>query len=487
MNAEGENGRGGEPIGMLCQRISPSPPLPLLPINMTITALETRRRTMQFDRAELTAYQLARLNKMLAAILPHNEFYARKLGGTSTHIESLAQFAALPFTTKEELQATAGDEPFAANRTFALDRYVRCHQTSGTRGRPLVIVDTADDWQWWVEAWQYVLDSADVTPSDRALLAFSFGPFIGFWSAFDALVARGVLVVPGGSMSSLARLELIRTLRVTTLLCTPTYALRLAEVAAEHKINLAAMSVEKIIVAGEPGGSVPAMRERIEAAWGARLIDHGGATEVGPWGFADTAGRGLHINEAHLLPEFISVATGQPAQPGELAHLVLTTLGRVGAPVIRYRTGDLVRPVWPNGVVPPLPMGDGFHAGACQFVLLEGGILGRADDMMIIRGMNVYPTAIEQILHSFPEVVEYRMTARKQGALDELVIEVEDRLRQPARIAEELNLRLGLKVEVRCVAPMSLPRFEGKGRRFVDERLERQGDKETRRQGEDGG
>jgi phenylacetate-CoA ligase len=428
---------------------------------------------MQLDRAALTDYQLARLNEMLSAILPHNEFYARKLDGASTHIRSLEQCATLPFTTKEELQATAGDEPFAANRTFALDRYVRCHQTSGTRGRPLVIVDTAEDWQWWVEAWQYVLDSADVMPSDRALLAFSFGPFIGFWSAFDALIARGVLVAPGGSMSSLARLELIRTLHVTTLLCTPTYALRLAEVAAEHKIHLAAMSVEKIIVAGEPGGSVPAMRERIETAWGGRLIDHGGATEVGPWGFADAAGRGLHINEAFFLPEFISVATGQPAQPGELSHLVLTTLGRIGAPVIRYRTGDLVRPVWPT-------------AGPNRFVLLEGGILGRADDMMIIRGMNVYPTAIEQILHSFPEVVEYRLTARKHGALDELLIEVEDHLQHPARIAEELNLRLGLKVEVRCVATMSLPRFEGKGRRFVDERSSEQrgGDKETGRGGE---
>jgi phenylacetate-CoA ligase len=149
------------------------------------------------------------------------------------------------------------------------------------------------------------------------------------------------------------------------------------------------------------------------------------------------------------------VETGQPAEGGELAHLVLTTLGRYGAPVIRYRTGDLVRPVWSA-------------AGDCRFVLLDGGILGRADDMMIIRGMNVYPSAIEQILRSFPEVVEFRMTARKRGAMDELVVEVEDHLQQPDRIAEELRLRLGLKIDVRCAAAMSLPRFEGKGRRFVD-------------------
>lgn len=465
-----------------------SPSLPLVTNSMTIVNIETRRRTMQLGRRALVALQLERLNDTLAAILPHNEFYARKLSGIPTKLERLEQLAALPFTTKEELQPAAGEEPFAANRTFTPERYVRCHQTSGTRGRPLVILDTVDDWHWWVDAWQYVLDTANVTAADRALLAFSFGPFIGFWSAFDALVARGALVVPSGSMGSLARIELIRTLHLTTLLCTPTYALRLAEVAAEHKINLAAMSVEKIIVAGEAGGSVPAIRGRIETAWGARVIDHGGATEVGPWGFADAAGRGLHVNEAHFWPEFISVATGRPANPGELSHLVLTTLGRVGAPVIRYRTGDLVRPVWReiDPITPPLPKGEGSNAGACNFVLLEGGILGRADDMMIIRGMNIYPTAIEQILHSFPEVVEYRMTARKHGAMDELLIEVEDHLQQPARIAEELHLRLGLKVDVLCVDALSLPRFEGKGRRFVDERSveQRGGDKERGRRGE---
>lgn len=418
---------------------------------------DDRRRIMQLDRAALAALQLERLNGMLAEVLPQNAFYARKLAGGPTRLESVEQLASLPFTTKEELQPQATEEPFAANRTYPIERYVRCHQTSGTRGRPLVVVDTAEDWRWWLEAWQYVLDAAEVHEGDRALLAFSFGPFVGFWSAFDALIARGVLVVPGGGLSSLGRLELIRTQSITTLLCTPTYAMRLAEVAAEHKINLANSTVEKIIVAGEPGGSVPATRERIEAAWGARLVDHGGATEVGPWGFQDAAARGLHVNEAQFLPEFTSVETGRPAAEGELAHLVLTTLGRVGAPVIRYRTGDLVRPIWPS-------------EGANRFVLLEEGILGRADDMLIIRGMNVYPTAIEQILHSFPEVVEYRMTARKHGALDELLIEVEDHLQQPARISQELQLRLGLHVEVRCVPTMTLPRFEGKGKRFVDDR-----------------
>jgi phenylacetate-CoA ligase len=424
---------------------------------MPVSTFQQRRQLESLDRDALARLQLDKFNRLLAEILASNKFYQQKLVGCPRRLENLEQLAELPLTTKDELEPASTAEPFAANHTYPLEAYVRCHQTSGTHGRPLTVLDTADDWQWWVDGWQFVLDAAEVTPSDRALLAFSFGPFIGFWSAFDAVVARGALAIPGGGMGSLARIEFVRRTEGTALFCTPTYALRLAEVAAEHNINLAHLPVEKIVVAGEPGGSVPAIRERIERAWDARVVDHAGATEVGPWGFADAAGRGLHVNESEFIAEFVSVETGQSAQAGEPAHLILTSLGRVGCPVIRYRTGDLVRPTWPSG-------------GSNRFVLLDGGVLGRADDMLIIRGMNIYPTAIEQILHSFPEVVEYRMTARKRGELDEIVIEVEDHLMQPARIVEELRLKLGLAIDVRCVPAMSLPRFEGKGHRFVDER-----------------
>jgi phenylacetate-CoA ligase len=424
---------------------------------MTATNPDDRRRIAQLDRAALETLQLEKLNRLLEQIFPHNVLYRRKLAGCSTRLASLEQLRSLPLTTKEDLQPAADAEPFAANRTYSIEQYVRCHQTSGTRGRPLVVVDTAEDWNWWMGAWDYVLDAAGVTSVDRAMLAFSFGPFIGFWSAFDALVARGTLVLPGGGLSSLARLEMIRNAGATVMFCTPTYALRLAEVAGEHNIDLKKFALKTIVVAGEPGGSVESTRGRIEEAWGARVFDHGGASEVGPWGFADAEGRGLHVNEAHFIAEFVSVATGGPAASGELSHLILTTLGRAGAPVIRYRTGDLVRPTWPTD-------------GPYRFVLIESGILGRADDMMIIRGVNIFPSAVEQILHGFPEVVEYRLTARKSGPMDELLVEVEDHLRKPERIAQELQLRLGLKIEVHCVTAMSLPRFEGKGRRFIDQR-----------------
>lgn len=427
---------------------------------MSLTSLDDRQRIQKLDRAALSELQLQKLNALLTEVRAHNALYRHKLAGSPLQLTNLEELAQLPTTNKEELQPNPGGDPFAANRTYPIERYVRCHQTSGTRGRPLIVLDTAEDWTWWIEAWQYVLDAAHVTPADRALLAFSFGPFVGFWSAFDSLVARGVLVIPGGGLTSLARIEMIHHAKVTTLCCTPTYALRLAEVAAEHGIRLDNSTVEKIIVAGEPGGSVPTIRHRIETAWNARVVDHGGATEIGPWAFADATGRGLHINESQFLAEFISVDSGHPAKEGDLSHLILTTLGRAGAPVIRYRTGDIVRPVWNSRL-------------ENRFVFLDGGILARADDMLIIRGMNIYPTSVEHILHGFPEIVEYRMTARESGAMDELLIEVEDHLGDATRIAQELHLKLGLKVEVRCVPPFSLPRTEGKGRRFVDERTKR--------------
>lgn len=406
------------------------------------------------DRAGLASWQLGKLNRVLSEARAENPLYREKLRSTPDRLGGIEQLAELPLTTKDELQP-AGGERYARNLTHDPSAYVRYHQTSGTRGRPLAVLDTAGDWAWWVRCWQHVLDAAGVEAGDRAALAFSFGPFIGFWSAFDALAARDVLVIPGGGMNTLARIDLIEKTGATRLFCTPNYAMHLAEAAHAHGVHLAELPIETIVVAGEPGGSVPAVRQRIEQAWAATVIDHAGATEVGAWGYGDAEGRGLRVIESEFVAEFLSVETGRPAADGELSHLVLTTLGRFGCPVIRYRTGDLVRPRRTD-------------EGSDRFVFLEGGVLGRADDMLVIRGVNIFPTAVEQLLRGFPEVVDYRMTARKRGEMDELVIEVEDHLAQPGRIAEELRLRLGLRIDVRLAPAMSLPRSEGKSQRFVD-------------------
>jgi phenylacetate-CoA ligase len=432
---------------------------------MATTTYDERRRLESLGEAALEAHQLGRLNRLLKAILPQNRFYTEKLSGISPDalahpdgpLRSLDALAELPFTFKDELIDPAQPGGRAANLTYPVERYTRFHQTSGTHGRPMVVLDTPEDWSWWIDCWQFVLDAAEITESDRVLMAFSFGPFIGFWSAFDAVVARGCLVVPGGGMNTLSRLELLRTAKITVVFCTPSYALHMAEVAGEHQIDVGELDVRQLVLAGEPGGSVPAVRQRIEDTWKACVLDHSGASEVGPWGYGDLRGQGLYVNEHDFLAEFLSLESGAPASEGELSELVLTNLGRFGSPIIRYRTGDLVRPTWQQ-------------PGGNRFVFLQGGVLSRADDMMVIRGVNIFPSSVEQILRSFPEVIEYRMTAYTAGEMDQLLVEIEDRLNNPQRVADELQLRLGLKVQVRTVTPGSLPRVEGKGKRFVDDR-----------------
>jgi phenylacetate-CoA ligase len=420
----------------------------------------------RLDRAALDRWQLQRLNQLLAATLPHNRFYAGKLASVlpprrtpdgGLQLAALDELAALPFTFKAELVDGLQQSHQPVNLTRPLPEYLRFHQTSGTHGRPLVVLDTRSDWQWWLDCWQFVLDAAGIQPGDCLLMAFSFGPFIGFWSAFEAAVHRGCRVVPGGGMSTLSRLEALRVSRATAIFCTPSYALHLAEAAAEHHTDPRTLGIRQIVVAGEPGGSIPSVRSRIEHVWNAQVLDHSGATEVGPWGYGDSAGLGLHVLETEFIAEFLSVESGAAAADGELSELVLTSLGRTGCPVIRYRTGDLVRP-------------RRRHELLRQFVFLDGGVLGRSDDMLVVRGVNVYPSAVEQILRGFPEIVEFRLVARRLAQMDHLLVQIEDRLHEPQRVADELRLRLGLKVEVECVPALSLPRFEGKGRRFVDER-----------------
>jgi phenylacetate-CoA ligase len=417
------------------------------------------------SRESLDAIKLARLRELLRTILPHNRFYADKLGRVlprPADLTTLADLADWPFTFKEELVAAAAGSGRPANLTWPVERYVRFHQTSGTHGRPLLVFDTVDDWGWWMACWRLVLERGGVGPGDRVLVASSFGPYVGFWSAFEAVIAASAMAIPGGGLSSAGRLEILRGAEATVLVATPSYALHLAEVAEQSKIDVAALPVRLVVVAGEPGGSVPAVRARIAAAWDADVLDHAGATEVGPWGVGDLRGPGLDVIEPFFHAEFLALESGRPAAEGELSELVLTTLGRAGAPLIRYRTGDLVRPTWASAA--------DVAAGACPWVRLAGGVLGRADDMLVVRGVNIFPGAIDDIVRGFPEVVEHRLTVGTRESLDELQLEIEDRLNAPDRVARELQLRLGLRVAVEAVPVGSLPRFEGKARRIVDRR-----------------
>jgi len=396
----------------------------------------------------------------LLDLLPANGFYSRRLvaaGLKPGRLRYPDDWHRLPLTTKADLVADqAAHPPFGSIHSLPIDRYSRFHQTSGTTGRPLRWLDTPQSWSALLDCWQAVYDHAGVRPDDRLFFAFSFGPFLGFWTAFEAGCRMGALCLPGGGMGTTARLRFLLDNAVTVVLCTPTYALHLAEVAQREGLDLAGSAVRAVIVAGEPGGNIPATRARIEAGWGARVFDHHGMTETGPVTAEPAAAPGgLHVLDRWYLAEVLDPTTLQPVPPGEIGELVLTNVHRLGSPLVRYRTGDQVR-------VDPTPGAD-LGIGP----RLIGGILGRADDMIVLRGNNVYPSRIQAILHRFPEVAEFRIAVEDQESLAVLRIDVEltgDDDVTP-RIDQAIRDELLFRAVVRRVEPGTLPRFEMKAQR----------------------
>ena len=423
-------------------------------------------RTPADSRDALNRTQLAELQKLLSAIRPANGFYETKLGptGISADLPSLDEYRQrCPFTTKAELVADhQAHPPYSSNLTFQQSRYTRTHQTSGTSGQPMRWLDTPESWQWMIDNWCDILEAAGVNSEDRIFFAFSFGPFIGFWLAFEAGEALGALSIPGGGLSSAARLRSIFTHQANVLCCTPTYALRLAEVAKAEGIDLSDSPVKTIVVAGEPGGSIPATRRRLEEAWpGATIFDHHGMTEVGPVTYQCPAQPGiLHVLEQAYLPEIINPDTGEPVEDGATGELILTTLGRHGSPLLRYRTGDLVK------AISDQPCACGRHD-----LGLDGGILGRADDMVVVRGVNVYPSAVEEIVRSVGGVAEYRVEINQADTLTEMSVEVEPKAADDENLAKCLAIafqeNLSLRVQIRLAELNSLPRFELKAKRWI--------------------
>ena len=418
------------------------------------------------DRAAIESSQLEQLRSLVAELIPANKFYTQKLqaAGVGFDVASLADFSArFPLTTKQELVADQlANSPHGSNLTYPLNCYTRFHQTSGTSGAPLRWLDTPESWDAMIESWSEVFRAAEVGAGDRVMFAFSFGPFLGFWLAFESAERLGCLCLPGGGLSSAARLRMMRENKANVLCCTPTYSMRLAAVAAEENIETRSLRIKTIIVAGEPGGSIPATRAKLESLWpGARIFDHHGMTEVGPVTYECPKQPGtLHVIESGYFAEVINPATGNAATSGEL---VLTTLTRTGSPLLRYRTGDLVARHAPRATPCACSRSD---------LALSGGIRGRLDDMLIVRGVNVYPTAVEEILHSFADVAEYRVLVTQHNAMTELKIEIEptvgcrDASALTATIARAFETTLALRVPV-VVAREPLPHFEMKSKRWI--------------------
>ena len=420
-------------------------------------ALET------LDAPALARHQWRRVQALLAETWgggpgAGNAFLQRKLRAAGVRgpgdVAGWSDFRRLPFTRKLELAADqAAHPPFGTNLTYPLERYVRVHQTSGTTDQPLRWLDTQESWEWWARCWGFVLRAAGIGPADRVFFPFSFGMFIGFWAGFEGARALGALTIPGGGQDSATRLTWMDKLGVTALVCTPSYALHLVEIARDRRIDLAKLPLRVTVHAGEPGAGIAAVRARIEQGWGARAFDHAGMTEIGAYGYECAEQAGLHLNETEFIAEVIDPATERPAREGEL---VLTNLGRVGSPLVRYRTGDRVR------------LADGPCPCGRTFVRLDGGVLGRLDDMLIVRGVNVFPSAIEGIVRRFPAVDEFQIEVFRAGALDEVrvLLEVDDTSVTVA-VHEAFRADLGIRLEVSAVPPRTLPRYDLKARRVV--------------------
>jgi phenylacetate-CoA ligase len=411
--------------------------------------------------AKTASLQEERLSELLELVLARNPFQRARLEaldlGTEPGLHELP-----PLSKRELVSDQEQNPPFGTNLTYPLQEYTQVFQTSGTTGRPLRVLDTADDWAWWRERFAHTLTVAGVTPSDRVALAFSFGPHVQFWASKEGLQELGAMAVALGGMGTVQRLQTIAEVEATTLWCTPTYALRVLEVALEHRLESALETIERVICTGEPGASLPAVRSRIEDGFGASCVEHAGLTEAGPFGYPCPEGHGLHVDEREFVCEIVDEELN-PTPAGQRGELLLTPLGRTGFPVLRYRTGDVV-----------VHADERCPAGHDDR-WLPGGIVGRTDDMVVIRGMNVYPAAIEEAVRHVSGSGEFRITFYSERAgMDEVKLEVELEEGGDARgLQENMRQQLGLRVRVVPVAPGSLPRSEGKARRVVDERSPR--------------
>ena len=415
-------------------------------------------------RKALETLQIEKLCSMLEQIYGRNRFYTDKFNAAGIHpdsIQTLDDLKRLPLTSKSELvQAQSDALPFGSNTTFKESAYSRFHQTSGTTGTPLRVLDTPESWDWWGRCWGHVLAGAGLTENDRMFVPFSFGPFIGFWAAVEGAQKINALMIPGGGRDSLQRLHLMKELGATAMCCTPTYALRLAEVAQESSFDLSEIPLRTLIHAGEPGANVPATKARIESVWNAKCYDHAGASEIGAHSFeCEVQPNGTHVTESEFIVEVLNPETLEPVPAGEQGELIITNLGRIGYPVIRYRSGDLVV----------------LNQQKCtcgrSFARFEGGVIGRADDMVVVRGVNIFPSAVENLVRQCESVEEFRITVTTEREMGNLAIELElskNANPESARktVDQTIQNGLSLRPEITLVPSGSLPRFEMKAKRF---------------------
>jgi phenylacetate-CoA ligase len=401
-------------------------------------------------------------------------FYRRRFEEANLFPErvcSLDEIVRLPFLTKEDLRKNQeAFPPWGDQLAVPLEACQRVHLTSGTTGKPLKILDTPQDWTRFCHFYARNLYAYGIRGTDMVMPAFSFGPWIGFWAGYYACQEIGCLLIATGGMKTEQRIDALLTYPITVLGCTPSYAIHMADLAVEKGIDLARQAGIRISWhTGEPGAVISGVKTKIEEAYGGKCFDFLGSTEIGPWGFNCEFQSGLtHVNEDWAYPEVLDLHTDEPVGPGGTGELVLTNLERRATPFLRYRTRDIVK------------VADRSCSCGRTLFALEGSVLGRLDDMKKIRGIIVYPSKIEEIVRGFAEVEEFRVIFKRVHSLDEIVVRIEPAAVLPrtdhealqGKVEKALQMGLSIRASVELAEPGSLPRWDHKAKRFVDEREE---------------
>jgi phenylacetate-coenzyme A ligase PaaK-like adenylate-forming protein len=430
-------------------------------------------KTETLERDQLRALQFSKLQGLVSWAHARSTFYQRSFaaaGFAPEQLKSWTDIERIPFLTRDAwMESQSANPPYGDLPVAGADAAVRIHTTSGTSGRtPLRGLDTKKDWRWAAEMWCYGMWGMGVRPSDVAYVAFGYGSFIGFWGLHYGLEKLGALTIPGGAQTTEGRVRQILDFGATVVASTPTYALRLAQEAEALGLDLRGSKVHTVILSGEPAGSIPETKALIEEQWGAKAFDSAGMTEVSTIFMFEPADQpgGAHIIEDHFIEQVIDPTTGLEVAYGEQGERVCTSFGRSIIPLIRYRTADLVVKVPWNRA-----------SNGRTFDLYEGGILGRVDDMKLVRGTNVYPRAIEGIVRGFAQIEEFQVRIERVGIRDEITLVVEpeaaltdDTYREIAgRLAKELaDAHEGLNFRIERVSTGGLPRFELKAKRLTD-------------------
>jgi phenylacetate-CoA ligase len=419
-------------------------------------------------RGKLKELQFTRLKTTLKWAYERVPFYRKKFeekGVNPKDIRSLEDIVKLPFTEKEDIRDNYPYGLFAV----PLQTVVRIHSSSGTTGKPIVVGYTRGDINTWAELTARIASAGGVTSSDVCQISFGYGLFTGGFGLHYGLERIGATVVPISAGNTERQIMIMKDFKTTVLICTPSYAFYIAEVGEEMGVDFSSLPLRLGLFGAEPWSE--GMRKEIEKRLGISATDNYGLTEVmGPGVSGECeAKEGLHVNEDHFLVEVVDPKNGEPLPPGKVGELVFTSLTKEAFPVIRYRTRDLS-----YLIDEPCSCGRTFVRMA--------KVRGRTDDMIVVRGVNVFPSQVESVLTEIEGVEpHFQIVVDRERALDkmEVLVEVSEKIFPDAmrklveferKIEEKLQAVLGVKAEVKLVEPKTFARTAGKAKRVVDRR-----------------